>query len=338
MDNVKVPKSLQECIKYFSDPDVCVEFLAAMRWKNVGGIAVCPYCASQHHSYIKTRRIWKCRDCRKQFSVKAGTIFEDSPIPLEKWMMAVWMIVNCKNGISSWEIHRDLKVTQKTAWFMLHRVRLALRNQDFAKFGSSDGGEVEVDESFVGGKTEFMHRGRAMKLRQARSYYRQPADQKHVYNNKTPVLGLLDREARQVRAKVVPNIKRETLQNEILNSVEHGSAVYSDSAVSYETLRSKYVHSVVNHAVGYVNGRVHTNGLENFWSLLKRGLRGTYVSVEPFHLDRYLDEQVFRYNNRATKDNPLTDSDRFMLALTQVAGKRITYKELTGKEGGTEIV
>ena len=252
--------------------------------------------------------------------------------------MAVWLIVNCKNGVSSWEIHRDLKVTQKTAWFMLHRVRLALRNQDFAKFGSGDGGEVEVDESFIGGKTEFMHRGRAMKLRQARSYYKQPADQKHVYNNKTPVLGLLDREARQVRAKVVPNIKRETLQNEILNSVEHGSAVYSDSAVSYETLRSKYVHSVVNHAVGYVNGRVHTNGLENFWCLLKRGLRGTYVSVEPFHLDRYLDEQVFRYNNRATKDNPLTDSDRFMLALSQVAGKRITYKELTGKVGETEII
>src|ERR1039457_6041725 len=149
---------------------------------------------------------------------------------------------------------------------------------------------------------------------------------------KTIVVGLLDREAREVRAKVVPDTKRETLQAEIFKNVKFGSAVYTDNAVPYDNLRWKYIHEVVNHAEEYVRGQVHTNGLENFWSLLKRNLKGTYVAVEPFHLERYVDEQVFRYNNRATKENPLNDSDRFLLALSQVAGKRLTFAELTGKD------
>ena len=238
------------------------------------------------------------------------------------------MLINCKNGISSHEIARDLGVTQKSAWFMLHRLRLVIKAKNLGtKLGSNDGGEVEVDEAFIGGKMANMHKDRRVQLNQIRT--EQNTDR---YPNKTVVMGILDREARQVRAKVVPDIKRETLQNEVLQNVKYGSAVYTDSAVGYDKLHSRYVHDVVNHAEAYVKGRVHTNGLENFWSLLKRGLKGTYVAVEPFHLDRYIDEQVFRYNNRATKDNPLTDSDRFLLALSQVAGKRLTFAELTGKD------
>ncbi|HEX8814753.1 MAG TPA: IS1595 family transposase [Terriglobales bacterium] len=256
---------------------------------------------------------------------------EDSAISLEKWLPAIWSIVNDKNGISSWELHRALGVTQKTAWFMLHRIRLGMSLQH-KKFGTrgklGDGGTgngaVEVDETFVGGKLKNMHKDRRARFAAESGHSGGPT-------GKTVVLGMLDREARQVRAKVVPNVKRETLQNEVLQNVKYGTHVYTDQAVPYDRLHSRYVHEVVNHAEEYVHGQVHTNGLENFWSLLKRSLKGTYVAVEPFHLDRYIDEQVFRYNNRATEENPLTDADRFSLACTQLANKRLTYAELTGK-------
>lgn len=332
MRELKTPKTLLECSRYFTDPEVCVEFLAALRWKD--GV-VCPHCGGRQHSYLKTRRIWKCRGCEKQFSVKVGTVFEDSPIPLDKWMMVVWLVVNCKNGVSSWEIHRDLKVTQKTAWFMLHRVRLALRDGSIEKAGATGSGEVEVDETYIGGKVANMHKSRRDAI-QAAADNRVPRwKNTQKYPGKTAVQGILDRDLRRVRARVVPDVKRETLQMEILNEVEFGAKLYSDDTVAYNELATLYAHEVVNHTEQYVRGRVHTNGLENFWCLLKRGLRGTYVAVEPFHLERYVDEQVFRYNNRATKDNPLNDSDRFVLALSQIAGKRLTYKQLTGKEEGT---
>jgi transposase-like protein len=303
-----------------------------MRWPK--GVT-CPECWAEQPYYIKTARRWKCRNCRIQFSVKRGSIFEDSPISLSKWLPAMWMLVNCKNGISSYEIARDLGVTQKTAWFILHRLRLVVKAPDLGtKLGSNDGGEVETDESFVGGKVKNMHRSRAARVNIARSNA-DPSEYQTRYANKTPVLGMLDRESRQVRAKVVPNVKRETLQNEILRNVKYGSRVYTDEAVVYDTLKRKYIHETVNHADAYVKGRVHTNGLENFWSLLKRNLSGTYIAVEPFHLDRYIDEQCFRFNNRATKDNPLDDADRFLLALSQVANKRLTFAELTGKTAGT---
>jgi transposase-like protein len=187
-----------------------------------------------------------------------------------------------------------------------------------------------VDETFVGGKLKNMHKDRRERFA-AKSGHTGGA------TGKTIVMGMLDRDERKVRASVVPNVKRETLQAEILNNVKFGSPVFSDDAVPYDNLRRKYIHETVNHAETYVNGRVHTNGLENFWSLLKRGLKGTYVAVEPFHLERYVDEQIFRFNNRATADNPLNDSDRFLLALSQVSNKRLTYKELTGKSEDTPV-
>jgi transposase-like protein len=318
MANQDIPNSLLEVIRYFSDPDVCIEFVASLRWLNG---TVCPHCESQNVGFLTTRRIWKCRACRKQFSVKTGTIFEESPIPLDKWLMAIWLVVNCKNGISSYEIARDLKVTQKSAWFMLHRIRLALKNGTWAKLGGPEGGPVEVDETFIGGKVKNMHADRKAKP----SIFGRG-------DKKTPVMGMLDRETRQVRAHVIPNVKRDTLQNAILNRVGFGSTVYTDAWPGYDGLSAKaFVHDTVNHVEEYVRGNVHTQGIENFWSLLKRGLNGTYVAVEPFHLSRYLDEQMFRFNNRGTKDNPLNDGDRFMLAVSQISGKRLTYAELTGK-------
>jgi transposase-like protein len=323
------PQSLLEATRYFDDMDVCVEFVAAMRWPNG---PVCDHCGSTKNSYLTTRRIWKCmnKECRKQFSVKTGSIFEDSPIALDKWLTAVWLIVNCKNGISSYEIARDVKVTQKSAWFMLHRIRLALKDGNWAKLGGSDGGPVEVDEAFVGSEPKNWHLGKreahhkAVRSERVRTY-------QNAFTHKTAVIGMLDRKSRTVRAKVVPNVRRETLQNEILDTIEFGSKVYTDQAVTYKSLKDQYVHETVNHAVEYVNGQVHTNGIENFWSLMKRNLTGTYVAVEPFHLDRYLDEQTFRFNNRRNKG----DADRFKLAVSQISGKRLTYAELTGKEAET---
>jgi transposase-like protein len=325
------PQTLLEAIQHFSDEQVCINTVAEMRW--LDGLPKCPDCWTPKPYYIKTQKRWKCRECRRQFSVKVGTIFEDSPISLKKWLPALWLLVNCKNGISSYEVARDLGVTQKTAWFMLQRLRLVLKAKNMGtKFGSNDGGEVEVDETFVGGKVKNMNRKRKLVLANLQG---QAAAWKSRsrYPGKTAVVGILDRESRQIRAKVIPDVKRETLQKEILDNVKFGSAVYTDQAVSYDTLHRRYIHETVNHIQTYVNGRVHTNGLENFWSLMKRNLAGTYVAVEPFHLDRYLDEQMFRFNNRATKDNPLNDSDRFMLALSQVTNRRLTYAELTGKAG-----
>jgi transposase-like protein len=325
------PKTLLEAIQHFSDEQVCIDTIAMMRWPNG---PVCPDCATEKPYYLKTQKRWKCRDCRIQFSVKVNSIFEDSPISLKKWLPALWLLVNCKNGVSSYEIARDLGITQKSAWFMLQRLRLALRARDFAwKMGSNDGGEVEVDETYIGGKVKNMHKGRKLRIAQAKTNMVKSPDR---YPGKTAVMGILDRDSRQVRAKVVPNVKRETLQTEILNQVERGSTIYSDQAVAYDQLKAQYVHETVNHIDSYVRGEVHTNCLENFWSLTKRSLSGTYVCVEPFHLDRYLDEMIFRFNNRATKDNPLNDADRFLLALSQVANKRLTYAEVTGKVTTTQ--
>jgi transposase-like protein len=311
------PKTLQEAIVYFADPQRAFDYAVALRWPD--GKVSCPRCGSEKHSFIKTRRIWFCYPCKKQFTVKVKTIFEDSPLGLDKWMTAAWMLTNCKNGISSYELASDLGITQKSAWFMLQRIRKVLKGNRFGqgKIGGGPGSEVEADETFVGGKMKNMHKSRRVLINQLGEKFK----------GKAVVQGMLDRELRTIRATVLPNIKRETLQNEILSNVKYGTTVYTDDAVGYEHLHSRFIHDVVNHAETYVRGRVHTNGMENFWSLLKRGLRGTYIAVEPFHLFRYVDEQVFRFNHR--KD---TASGRFALAMGLVAGKRLTYSELTGKD------
>lgn len=323
---MKTPKTLQDAIIHFSNYDNCRLFMIAIRWAD--GKVRCPHCGADKVTYLENARLYRCYgDHPKQkFSLKVGTIFEDSPIPLEKWLPAVWMLVNCKNGISSYEIHRGLGVTQKSAWFMLHRIRLAMQSNSFLKLGGK-GSEVEVDETFIGGKARNMHVG---------SKRRRLSDSSSGMGGKTAVIGILDRGSKEVRATVIPTRRKHTLQGEVLANVKPGSAVYTDDLMSYQGLDYKgFEHEVVDHAERYVNGKVHTNGLENFWSLLKRGLKGTYISTEPFHLFRYLDEQVWRYNNRATEDNPMNDGDRFKLAMSQIVGKRLTFAEVTGKEGQT---
>jgi transposase-like protein len=319
------PKTLQQAILYFADPDNCISYLVARRWPD--GKVLCPTCGSDNVAYVASRRVWQCktRHAKAQFSIKVGTIFEDSAVGLDKWLMAMWMLANCKNGVSSWEIHRSVKVTQKTAWFMLHRIRLALGEKPEGKMGGPDGGPVEVDEAFLGGDPKNWHLGKRAKRKRF-------SDDKPV-SEKTAVVGLLDRDARQVRAKVIPNVTRETLQAAILDNVQPEGTVYTDGWKGYADLkRHKFVHETVNHMEEYVRGDVHTNGLENYWALLKRSLKGTYVAIEPFHIDRYLGEQTFRYNNRNTPKRPMDDGDRFSLAVSQIVGKRITYKELTGKD------
>jgi len=308
------PKTLQQAIRHFSNEQTCIDAVAKLRWPNG---PVCPACGHKEHYYLASQRRWKCKACHRQFSVKLGTIFEDSPIPLDKWLCALWMLVNCKNGISSYEVGRALGLTQKSAWFVLHRLRLAMQGDSMVKLGGK-GKEVEVDEAFIGGKSRNMHE-HVRKLRQVTQ-----GDK-----GKTPVLGLLERDGK-VHAKVISSRKKKSLQAEVKKHVEAGSTLFTDALPSYEGLIRDYYHQVIDHAHAYVDGRVHTNNLENFWSLLKRGIKGTYVSVEPFHLFRYLDEQSFRYNNR----KEMNDSQRFNLALSQIAGKRLTYSEVTGKVGG----
>jgi transposase-like protein len=320
---MKKPVTLSQAIAYFADAERAFDYAKFLRWPD--GKVNCPRCGSESNSFVQTRKLWFCNGCKKQFTVKVGTIFEDSALGLDKWMTAVWMICNCKNGISSYEIHRALGITQKSAWFMLHRIREAMKDGSVVKFGGPEGGPVEVDETFVGGKIRNMHRSHVRE-----KYKGMPTAGGAPI--KAIVMGMRDRETRQVRAKVIPNTNRETLQNAILANIDKKSTVYTDAAQGYYKLAEKdFIHETVNHLEEYVRGQVHTQGIENFWSLLKRGLKGTYVAVEPFHLDRYVSEQVFRFNNRATKDNPLTDEDRFTLAMSQIVGRRLTYTQLTGQ-------
>jgi transposase-like protein len=304
------PKTLLEAVKFFSDYENCHKFMVTARWPD--GVVRCPRCNSEHVTYLANARVWKCyaKHERPKFSLKVGTIFEDSPIPLEKWLPTVWLISNCKNGISSYEVARALGVTQKTAWFMLHRIRKAMQSGTFYKMS----GEIEVDETFIGGKARNMHV--AQRKRRITGTGTQ---------DKTAVMGFVQRGG-EVRTYVVPNRKKSTLQEEIQKNVQAGSALYSDALRSYDGLAGEYAHKVIDHAVAYVDGRTHTNTMENFWSLLKRSIHGTYISIEPFHLFRYLDEQTFRYNLRDSND-----AGRFVLALSQIVGKRLTYDKLIGK-------
>jgi transposase-like protein len=307
------PKTLQQAILYFSDFEKCQQFMISIRWHD--GKVRCPQCGSEKVTCLAKARLWKCyaKHPRQKFSLKVGTIFEDSAIPLEKWLPAAWLIVNCKNGISSYEIGRALGVTQKTAWFMLHRIRKAMQTGSFIR---QLGGEVEIDETFIGGKARNMH----LAQRQRRITGTGAKD-------KAAVLGFLERGG-EVRAMVIPSRRKHVLQPEVKKHVQAGAALYTDALPSYTGLKAHYAHSVIDHATAYVDGKIHTNGLENFWSLLKRGIKGTYVSVEPFHLFRYLDEQTFRYNNRKLEN----DGERFHEAMRHIVGKRLTYANLIGKD------
>jgi transposase-like protein len=310
------PKTLQQAIVYFADPANCRRYIVAQRWPD--GVVKCPRCESANLAFQEKYNRWQCnnRHDRRQFTVKTGTIFEDSPLSLDKWLTAMWMLANCKNGVSSWEIHRAIKVTQKTAWFMLHRLRLAMQPDNGGKLD----GDVEVDETMIGGLSRNMHKDKRERVITGTGG-----------KDKTTVMGMVERGG-NVRAFVVGTRSKKELQERIRENIKAGSAIFSDELQSYNGLDIDYRHAVINHAIEYVHGNVHTNTIENFWSLLKRGLKGTYVSVEPFHLFRYIDEQAFRYNTRKADGG---DWERCSQVASHILGKRLTYAELTGKVGET---
>lgn len=316
---VRSPKTLVEAIRYYSDPDVCLTTMVEARWPN--GVT-CPTCGDANPRFIATRRLWECRDKhpRRQFSAKVGTIFEDSPLGLEKWFPAVWLIANAKNGVSSHELGRALGVTQKTAWFMLHRIRLAMKSGTFMKLA----GQVEGDETFIGPDTAKMHRKRLAKL------HADMGTEGKV--SKAIVAGLLergdkgkgkDRRKSRVHAEVVQAVTVLDLVPPIHDNVQPGSEIITDGHRAYWAVRDQYIHSVIDHTTAYVKGHVHTNGIENFWSLLKRMIHGTYVGVSAFHLGAYVDEEVFRFNERGDDDG-----GRFAKVLGRVTGRRLTYETL----------
>jgi transposase-like protein len=312
---MNAPETLLEAIQYFSNPENALQFFAEVRWPN--GV-ICPQCGSKDVTFLANAKVWKCKTVhpRQKFSVKIGTVFEDSPIGLDKWLPAMWLASNCRNGISSYELHRALGVTQKTAWFMLQRIRLAMQTGSVSKMS----GTCEADETYIGAKARYMHKDKRTGVG-------------HAGLKKTAVQGILERTTPQKHSRVVltvvPNTRRPELCGNVREHVEKGSTVCTDALMSYDDLESDYDRQVIDHAISYAEGHVHTNGLENFWSLLKRALHGTYVNVEPFHLFRYLDEQAFRFNER--KDD---DQGRFIKALRGVVGKGLKYAKLIAAEGG----
>lgn len=318
METTATPKTLLDAIKFFADPMNCFHYMVAKRWPT--GEITCPTCGGGHLRFDRKRMVWTCnaKHPKRQFSLKVGTVFEDSPIGLDKWLPTAWMVANMKNGVSSHEVARSLGVTQKSAWFMLHRIRLGMHEAAADRLQ----GRVEVDETYIGGKARNMHPDRRRKLF---------ANSRQPFAGKVAVMGLLERHpdgGSKIKIKVLSGnrLKKRAMQSVVMERVEVGSQVSSDSLKSYVGLDSYFVHQVIDHAETYVDGHVHTNGLENFWSLLKRSIHGTYVNVMPFHLFRYLDEQAFRFNNRKDRN----DAERFDLTMNGIVGKRLTYRALLG--------
>ena len=319
-------KTLQQAIQHFSDYENCRKFMVFVRWPD--GEVRCPYCGATKLTWMPNAKQYRYYSDHKpqKFSLKVGTVFEDSPIGLEKWLPAVWLLTSSKNGVSRYELHRTLGAMQKTAWFMLHRIRMAMESESFVKIGGQGGSPVEIDETFIGAKVKNMHKSKRPKGTGSTG---KPVGAMA----KTIIVGMLERNG-PIKTAVVQERSMQTLHELAKKHIADGSTIITDEWGGYKG--TDFVHEIINHAESYVRGHGHTNEIENFWSLLKRELNGTYDSVEPFHLHRYITEQVFRYNNRATKNKPLNDADRFMLAASQISGKRLTCAELTGKVGETE--
>ncbi|HEY7088819.1 MAG TPA: IS1595 family transposase [Tepidisphaeraceae bacterium] len=315
-ENIPNPETLVEAVRVFADEDAALRFMVSLRWPK--GVC-CPRCGSTRVRFISTRRVWECRESHpsKRFSLKTNTIMEDSPLSLGTWLVGIWLEANAKNSISSYEVHRHLGITQKSAWFMQQRIRLAMQEGNFFRKMS---GEVEADETFIGGKSMNMHKSRRAKTITGTGG-----------KGKAVVMGLLERHTEkkcsQVRARVVSGTGKHALHEVIRHNVEPGTHVYTDAWQAYRSLPEMYVHKFIDHAEKYVDGAVHTNGLENFWALFKRCIKGTHVSVEPFHLFRYVDAEAFRFNNRKTNDGA-----RFVSVIQSVPGKRLTYKTLIGDD------
>jgi hypothetical protein len=296
-------KSLIDLIKKFPDEKTCIEHLEAIRW---AGNVVSPFDPNSK-VYKCAGFKYKCKNTGKYFNVRTGTIFEDTKVPLQKWFMAIYIVGGHKKGISSHQLAKDVEITQKSAWFLLHRIRYAFGHENFQKTFKD---VVQADESFFGGKNKNRHANKKVKKSPGRA---------HI--DKTPVLGLM--EFGHVSLTVIPNTQAETMRPIIKKQVEKGAILVSDEYDAYGWLRGHCFHVIVNHSRGqYVNGAFHTNSIEGFWSLFKRGIIGIYHQVSRKHLHRYCSEFAYRYNSRK-----ITDPTRFNLCLTSI-DRRLTYKEL----------
>jgi len=296
--------SLLQLLDHFKEEKTCIEYLEKQRWD---GEPVCPFCGEKH--IYRTNRGYKCAKCHKKFSVTVGTVFENSKIKLNIWFAAIYLCTAHKKGISSLQLHRDLGVTQKTAWFMLHRIREIMK----IKAPEMLSGTIEADETFIGGHNKNRHIGKKVKESQGRSV-----------KDKTPVFGMMNEG--MVKTRVVKDTKASTLKPIIKSMVENGSIVVTDEWHGYDNLSSDFKHEIINHNEGqYVKNGFHTNGIEGFWSLFKRGVYGIYHSTSKQHLNRYCDEFSYRFNTRG-----INDVGRFSLSLTRVKG-RLTYNQLIGK-------
>lgn len=300
-------KNLKDLMTRFQDEQTCRDFLVQHRWN---GKPVCPYCGCGKSYKIENGKRFKCAnsECHRKYSVTVGTVAEDSNIPLSTWFGAIYLVSAHKKGISSVQLGKDLGIAQKTAWFMLHRIREALRN----KKGLLVGNEVEADETYVGGKEENKHLDK------------RSVDENGKYvDNKAPVMGVIE-PGGEVRTKVVNAATKRNATDFILSNVKKGGTLVTDAHPSYFHVGRKFDHVIVNHSNGIYKFEGHTtNHMENYWSVLKRGIYGIYHQVSPKHLQRYCDEFAYRFNNRKMKD-----SDRFELILGNLTG-RLTYSDLT---------
>jgi len=298
--------NLYDLREYFSNETICREYLERFRWN---GNPVCPFCNSDKLYKLGDGKTYKCsnKECRKKFSATVGTIFENTKIPLSKWFVAMYLITSHKKGISSLQLSRDIGVTQKTAWFINHRIREMLKDNAPELLCNT----VEVDETYVGGKDRFKHKNKKTGSTQGRSV-----------KNKTVMFGLLERENKVIAIKI-PDTQRSTILPLIDKSIKKGSTIMTDEYFVYRSIPDEYKHLKTNHTQGiYVDGIVHTNSIEGFWSLFKRGIIGIYHNVSGKHIDRYLVEFTQRYNTRGT-----TEENRFNFFLSQCDG-RLKYKDL----------
>jgi transposase-like protein len=303
-------KSLIQMIKTLNTEEACREHLEKLLWN---GEPICPHCGSQRLNHYKLKAdgifkgLYKCKDCRRRFTVTVGTMFEGSPVPLTKWFLAIYLFTSHKKGISSVQLGKDIDVTQKTAWYMLSRIRNTFQNDTDFQFEEL----AQVDETFIGGKNKNRNKKKKVENTQGRSV-----------KTKTPVFGMLSEGL--VYTQVIPDTKGKTLKTIIKAKIKAGGLIVSDGWMGYRGLSADYQHEIIFHNKGiFKNGPYHTNGIEGFWSHLKRGIIGIYHSISPKHLHKYCDEFAYRYNTRQ-----MTDGERFNLSLIN-ADRRLSYRELT---------